>query len=263
MPMPSRTRSTSHRPAAAAAVLLLLLGAAVATAAEGRLRTAVWRAGFLGREVHGTACWLTGPQGELRVELLRLAGPAADAAPHLASLLARRGRGTTLIVPEPGTMLLQPWGEEWREVEPPLTDHLRTLLHAVARAGLGSWGPDSAWSPSARVLAARRLGPARPRWRRVAADGDGTLRLEVGAAAPAGPDGLRGELTRRGRGRGGRGEVWRLSRGGSALAVRSSRWPGELEIGAVAERAVTYPDYETFLPLWSLERLLEGVSGGP
>ncbi len=247
----------------ALAVLLLccltMCPASEAHAAAGQLGSARWRTRYWGRSFQGVACWILGSGGEARVEIAPLDSLPGAPGQELQRLLTRQGEGTTIVCPDAQTMLLQPWGGEWRQVEPPLTAELQ----ALARAAMAARDPRRAgWDSWARVLPEVARAPARLRWLRARAAADRQLRLEVGEPPGDSPGGLRRALVARGSGRGGPGEIWRLSwrAPGSEprLEINSSRWPGGLEIWQTRAMAVDYPEYETFLPLWNLADLLEG-----
>ncbi|MFO7610197.1 MAG: hypothetical protein R6X35_13595 [Candidatus Krumholzibacteriia bacterium] len=207
------------------AALALALGWATAAGAQpadtvaGTLQVAAWRGAFLGRGADGTVALLAGPDGTCRAEVGE--GPVA-----LASLLARQGRGWTLVLPAVGDAVLQPWDREWRRLPADLAAGLRAVAQAVADPAGGG-----------------------PRRRHV--------------LPPAGPSpGLRAALAARGRGRGGPGEVLTVVRrgdpaAGGALAVRSSRRPGSLTITALRSLPVAYAPDEVFVPLWPLADLLD------
>lgn len=68
---------------------------------------------------------------------------------------------------------------------------------------------------------------------------------------------LRSELTRRGRGRGGPGEIIVLERfapgdPAGAFEIRSTRRPGRIRVGAPTIHSLVCPVPEVFLPLWPL-----------
>jgi hypothetical protein len=253
------SRATQQLPVAAVLILwaLMMSVASGAAAAAGALNSAIWRTHYWGRNLQGVACWILGPSGEARLEVAALDSLSASSADDLHRLLVRQGEGTTIVTPDEQTMLLQQWGGKWREVKPPLTAELQVL----ARAAMADQVPrDLNWSPWARPLPESNRQPARLRWQREREGNGARLRLEVGGQAPGSPVGLRRALVSRGHGRGGPGEIWRLSwrsRGGDAvLEVQSSRWPGGLEIWDARAISVDYPEYETFLPLWNLGDLL-------
>jgi hypothetical protein len=259
-------RAPRRRPALAGLMVgfLVLSLAGGAAGVPGQLDSARWRTRVWGRTLQGVACWILGPAGEARLEIAPLDSLPGSPGQDLLRLLARRGEGTTIVCPDAGTMLLQPWGSEWRQVDPPLTAELQVL----ARAAMAGRDPQrTRWDSWARVLSRAERPWAPLRWRRPAPDGR-QLRLEVGAPVAGSSEGLRRALVTRGRGRGGPGEIWRLRwrTPGSEprLEIHSSRWPGGLEIWQIRTRTVHYPEEETFLPLWNLEELLEGAApAGP
>jgi hypothetical protein len=136
----------------------------------------------------------------------------------LAALLHRRGRGWTVILARDGAGTRNGWGDRWRPLEPDLGRVLAAATRSVLSAG-----------------------PARRRI--VVADNAGRLRPRLAA---------------RGRGRGGPGEVLELvgdNAGGTSL--HSTRRPGSLHLSAWRRYHATYPARESFVPLWSLDELLD------
>lgn len=216
---------------AGAAALALALGWAAPAGAQadgtvaGTLRTAAWRGAFLGRGAAGRLALLAGPDGTCRADVGE--GPV-----DLPALLARRGRGWTLVLPGAGDAVLQPWDREWRRLPADLAAGLRAVAGALADPAAGS-----------------------PRRRHV--------------LPPAGePPGFRAALAARGRGRGGPGEVLTVVRrgdpaAGGALAVRSSRRPGSLTFTDLRGLPVSYRPDEAFVPLWPLADLLDPGPGIP
>lgn len=221
-----------------AVLALVHFGAKPAPAADLKLVVADWRAAAFGREAAGLLAWVSGPGGELRLDLLA-SEPGPQAAPAGATddrreaLLWRQGRGWTLVAGAGADAgLLEPWGREWRPAPPGLAD----LARAVAGAVPGR----------ARGLALAEAAVDDP---------DAT-------AAPGA--GLRQALVRRGRGGGGPGE--RVTVGGGAgglVRVRSSRRPGELEIRPNLSLAVAADPGAVYAPWWPLGEVLPGLPAWP
>ena len=80
---------------------------------EGRLHSAIWRAEAFGRAVGGGACWLSGPDGALRIEAAS-DGVASGRDHWLPLLLLRSGEGWTYTHSGVGDGTLNSWGTEWR-----------------------------------------------------------------------------------------------------------------------------------------------------
>ncbi|MBK7046093.1 MAG: hypothetical protein IPH48_06160 [bacterium] len=191
-----------------------------------------WRVEALGRQAAGRAAWVTGPAGDLRVDLLVDEAGADPGAGAPADLLTRAGRGWTLVAGQGDEGLYGAWDREWRT--PP------SGLAALARAVT-----DPAWSTAAGGGSRRLV---------LAADPAATPEA-AGAPVPA----FRRAQARRGRGGGGPGERLTVSSLGTpgALRVRSSRRPGRLEVVPTARRAALGVPAEVFLPWWPLAEVLD------
>ncbi len=86
----------------------------------GQLHTAIWKAQAFGRSVGGGACWLSGPDGALRIEAAS-AGVANRREDWLPLLLLRSGDGWTFTHSGVGEGTLNQWGQEWRPAPMGLT----------------------------------------------------------------------------------------------------------------------------------------------
>jgi hypothetical protein len=238
-----------------------------------------WRIEALGERIDGGACWITGVDAALRIEIVRLPGPLDPVDDRqqqelLASLKQRRGDGWTYAKSAsvaPG--LLQSWGRRWRQVSPDLASLLRTLATALAGGAEALETDAGAYRAEPRVA-----GAANGRWRSTAPARDRPaaitqlsvefwLRDPDDAAAARSVDRAerlwRRDLVARGRGRGGLIETVTLAwqSGGkddarSELVVRSRRRAGALYLWPLSATEVRYPPDETFLPLWPLEQIL-------
>lgn len=209
---------------------------------------ATWRAEAFGRLATGAVGWVAASDGAVRLDLALDAQPG-DAQPASLpdpwpGLLARDGRGWTLVAPPVGEGLYGAWDREWSAPPPGLA----ALACGVVR---GADGSRTAGGGESFILAA-------------AADG-----VPAGDAG-SGPSGLRRELAGRARGGGGPGErvhVGPLPGGG--VEVRSSRRPGRLTVIPRETRPTSATPEEVFLPWWSLGEILDlpppaesGTSGG-
>ncbi len=191
-----------------------------------------WRVEALGRQAAGRAAWVTGPAGDLRVDLLVDDADADPGAGAPGDLLARAGRGWTLVTGQGDEGLYGAWDREWQA--PPAG------LAALARAVT-----DPAWSTAAGRSGSRRLVLA----------ADPADSPEVGGTpVPV----FRRAQARRGRGGGGPGERLTVSPMGmpGQLHVRSTRRPGRLEVVPTARRAALGVPAEVFLPWWPLAEVL-------
>lgn len=232
---------------AAAVVLCLVLDAATLS-----VRVAPWRAGAFGREVGGEVAWVTGPAGELRLDVVlaeaggdphQRNGVAADAA--AVDVLQRRGRGWTLVAVPGGDAVFGPWDREWGR--PP--SGLVGLAAAVATARAGSRQQVVLGAGTARRAAGDDP-------RAMAAAGTGPRNVPASA-----PESFRSSLARRGRGGGGPGERLAVAAAadGSCVQVTSSRRPGTLVVGPVSTQPLWADPAEVFLPWWSLSELAAAV----
>lgn len=198
-----------------------------------------WRAVALGRQVAGAAGWVTAADGALRLDLT-ITEPSDEPAPEPGlALLARQGRGWTLITGADGSGLYGAWDREWQA--PPAG--LAELAFQVA------------------ALAGARVAGAAPRTLTLAADP--AVASAVGAGGSRAGGGFRQSLVARGRGGGGPGErvSVRASADGDRVRVRSSRRPGWLEVLPRERRTALGAVAEVFLPWWPLGQVLTFLPG--
>ncbi len=220
----------------------------------GMLWGATWRGTGMGESLGGSACWLRGTDGEVRIEVTREgAAPRADISPAWGRLLARGGEGWVVLLTE-ATAVGGRWGAPLECLAPDSRVRLETLL-AVLEGGVDGAGP---WPAGVRRIAARDvIGShgirAVPAGRTEAAS---HLRLPETAS-------LRAALEARGRGRGGGGETWFVRRtappdasGETEIQVTSTRWPGRLELRVAGAWPVGFEPDDVFVPVWSLGDLL-------
>jgi hypothetical protein len=236
-----------------------------------RVTSARWTASAFSHHAAGSLCWIRAQDGSLRVEVLLENGEAPDepqvpgipAGPDLAPLFSRTGEGWTLVLGPGEEGTLNPWDREWRQVPAGLAQLARLVTTYVDVFPERPSGYSSSCSqPTGRIYQPRvlrsgdDLSPA------------GVDRFEL---APLGldenPDDFRNSfrrnLTDRGRGRGGPGEmiVLRWDQAGNqdspGLTIRSSRRPGELHLEGPVQKAISSPDPEVFLPLWPLSQFFE------
>lgn len=251
--MTARRDGRRRNPGRGTACLALLLAAGSAAAQDVgvpgcdaaeplSLVLATWRAEALGRLATGAVGWVAASDGALRLDLIvdatpgQAPGVAADPWP---GLLAREGRGWTLVAPPRGDGVYGAWDREWSAPPPGLA----ALARGVARwsdgahaAGAGSGGGESFILAAAAVAAAD---------------------VAAGQAGPEAP-GLRRELAGRARGGGGPGERVRMGPlAGGGVEVRSSRRPGRLVVSPRETRPTSATCDEVFLPWWSLGEILE------
>jgi hypothetical protein len=200
-----------------------------------RFVLADWRAEALGRQVAGMAGWVAEPGGALRLDLTVRDDRAGDPPPGTGeAVLARHGRGWTLVTGAGGDGVYGAWDREWQA--PPAG--LSELAHEVAA-----------------LSASPGDGPARR-----------TLTLASDPTATAAPDrpgrGFRRALATRGRGGGGPGERVTVSGapGDGGVRVRSSRRPGWLEVVPRERRTALGVAEELFLPWYPLGEVLTFLS---
>jgi hypothetical protein len=243
-----------------------LASAALAAAEEGTgrapLLAAGWEISVLSYRLTGSAYWLTGADGSIRVEILQRTSASAGRDP-LECALDRRGDGWTLVLGQVDEGTYDPWDREWRRLPAPVHLAVRVILDELCSPRAGTPGP--AANPDRRPWSPRPPGGTDP-LRRLQLP---RLRLAASGEPEAGPEtapSFRQRLAARGGGRGGTGEVmsllWarRIRSGKPALAVlevRSTRRPGVLRIDApVTVASVTYLDPELFVTLWPLRDLI-------
>jgi hypothetical protein len=218
---------------------------------------ATWRAEAFGRVATGAVGWVAAGDGTVRLDL------AVDAQPDPVpgsnpdpwpGLLAREGRGWTLVAPPAAEGLCGAWDREWSAPPPGLAALARGVTH---------------WAEGTRADGTSGVGAR--------ASGGGESFVLAAAVSEAGtmdadplPTGLRRELAGRARGGGGPGERVHVGPlAGGAVEVRSSRRPGRLVVTPREERPTSATPEEVFLPWWSLGEILDlpppaesGTSGG-
>ncbi len=198
----------------------------------------------------GRALWFIDRAGSWRCDV----GVGEGAAVTVSDLRDRRGRGWTLAAPWDGAMLLEAWGEPWREGGKAVT--------AVMAGILGRW-TDTGDGPATTE---RRYGAwTRPRPRRhltVVVDTDD---LPDAWRPPDARDiagkGTRRAMVSRGHGRGGQGlRIAIEARPQGGLSLTTARYPGALVLNTPALQRVTSLPPEAFLPVWSVAEL--GLAAG-
>jgi len=202
-----------------------------------RFVRADWRAMALGRQVDGAAGWVIASDGTLRLDLT-VSDPMNDAAPEPGmALLARQGRGWTLITSADGAGVYGAWDREWQLPPAGLAELAFQIAALTASNGSGV----------SRTLT-------------LAAD------PAVATAATAGVGrfgSFRQGLVTRGRGGGGPGErvSVRASADDDRVRIRSSRRPGWLEVLPRERLTVVGKAAEVFLPWWPLGDVLTFLPG--
>jgi len=240
------------------------------------LTSTKWSASAFSHYAGGTACWVTGEDGSIRVEVLRdvvgkpvsTPGIPQGGGVDLAPLMSWSGDGWTLVLGPDNGGTLNAWGREWRQVPVSLAQLVRLVTSSLkfyparppefsfARAIGPSW-------PGTYITRPKILGsvPDRPEagevWRYQLAT------LDLQATRNKEMPSFRRNMTARGRGTGGRGEIleMRWSRTGGpespSLSISSSRRPGALQLDAPRKQAVVTPEPEVFTPLWPLSQFFE------
>lgn len=226
-----------------------------------------WSAAAYSEKAAGTVCWIDGPDGSLRVEVLRNDRAGTMAAPDLSPLLNRTGDGWTLVVGPDQIGTLNAWGHEWREVPAGLAQLVR-----LATASLHSDPVPPPRFPFAVRVGTHRRSAGIPRPRVLEAflpdiEHAETWRYQLAPLTlendqPSVVPNFRRKMTARGRGTGGVGEILIIQRArtagqdGYGLSLRSSRRPGTLHLAAAGRLAVATPEPEVFLPLWPLSQFI-------
>ena len=227
----------------------------------GVLRGAAWRGTGMGESLGGSACWLRGPDGEVRIEVTREGvAPRADASPAWGRLLTRGGEGWVVLLTA-ATAVGGRWGAPLECLAPDSRVRLETIL-AVLEGGADGDGP---WPADVRGIAARGAPGSRGNGAVPAGRTEAAFNLRLPETAP-----LRAALEARGRGRGGGGETWRVRRnapagapGETEIQVTSTRWPGRLELRAAGTWSVRFEPDDVFVPVWSLGDLLSFPEARP
>jgi hypothetical protein len=235
-----------------------------------------WSASAFSHYAGGTACWVTGEDGSLRVEVLRDSDKRPDVTPEISEegdpdltpLVTWSGDGWTMILGPDDEGTLNAWGREWRQVPVSLAQLVRLITASVMSYPVRP--PEFSFAraiwpsgPGADISRPKILDslPARPEvgevWRFQLA----TLDLE--ATRKDELPSFRRNMTARGRGTGGQSEILELrwSRasgpGGFSLSIGSSRRPGALHLDRPRNQGMVSPEPEIFTPLWPLSQFFE------
>ncbi len=231
-----------------AAVAVVVLAACLAAVAGAQVPATegqgAWRLTSPLVSSRGLALWLSDGAGSWRLEI----GVGEDEAPRPSDLFARHGEGWTLSCAGGSPVLMQPWGEPWRETGPGFA--------AAVAAVLGRWEGSAAKGEPATVR--WRAGPPENAESGEAITaGDLPQDWNPAGAAGTGGGGLRRELTSaRPRARRPRAApaISGCTRDGG-LELTSARWPGRLHLSpATANRRPDVPA-EAYLPIWSLAEI--------
>lgn len=216
---------------------------------------ATWKAEALGRGAAGLACWIVDEAGALRLEV----GLGGTDPLSVRGLFGQRGQGWSLILGDPGQGTFNAWSEPWREVGPGLESWVRNAL--LCTGAVSGRNASAATPPRPRFAGAGRADSV-ARWIAPPLTLDRTARNSASAA------GFRARMAGRGSGRGDAAETARLEvfrdggadagwAAGTRIRLSSSRRPGHVE-WTILERTPAFaaPD-EVFLPLWTLDRIVE------
>jgi len=239
-------------------------------AGDGRLFLVSWEVSVLGRTETGTACWIDGPDGVLRLEVL----PGVTGQGALSRLLRQQGDGFTLILGGGAEGVFNPWQREWKKLGKNIVPWVRfvtlTLLDkdseqvggsSLGRQLFGNRAPVG-FRPFFRndffpdqEAACRRIELPALAMDRVAA-GTGTRDGGLPARSP-----FRSRMVQRGGGRGGNREILTMTRNGSTLGftwlLLSSRKPGRILLSSPEIFHLGPVGLEVFTPLWPLSELVE------
>ncbi|MHB8079106.1 MAG: hypothetical protein ACYDIE_07615, partial [Candidatus Krumholzibacteriia bacterium] len=185
-----RRPGAAAAPTLARAIVAAIVTGAVAVAparavpTEGALRGAIWRGSGLGERLVGSACWLRGPEGEVRVEVTRDAtAPVGAAVPAWDRLLTRGGEGWVALLTEDAAVWAR-WGAPLERLPPDSRLRLATLL-ALLEGGADGGGP---WPAGVQPVGTRGNGAG------AAARASAAFRLRLPESAP-----LRAAVEARGR----------------------------------------------------------------
>lgn len=196
---------------------------------RGVLWSAVWRGTGLGEELGGSACWLRGADGAVRIEFTREAAAGRSAvSPAWGRLLTRGGEGWVVLLAGE-TAVGGRWGGPLERLAPDLRLRLETLLAVMA--GRGDDGcnlrlPETAPLRAALEARGRGRGGGGETWR--------VRRL----AAPGAP-------------------------GDTLVVLTSTRLPGRLQVRSTGSWPAQYAPDDVFVPVWSLGDLLVFPEGRP
>ena len=228
-----------------------------------------WSAEAYSEKAAGTACWIDGTDGSLRVEVLRSKRAWAESTRDLSPLMERTGHGWTLVMGPDLNGTINAWDNQWRALPAGLAQLVRLVTASLnsfpAEAGRFPFATRvgtahrEAGLPRPRVLATSPTDPSRTvTWRFQLAP------LSLENVQQTEDTDLRRRLTARGRGTGGVGEVlimrWTPLRGSESgygryqLCISSSRRPGTLNLDPAGGVAVSTPEPEVFLPLWPMSQ---------
>lgn len=231
-----------------------------------------WSAEAYSEKAAGTVCWIDGPDGSLRIEVLRSKWAWGESPRNLLPLMDRTGNGWTLVMGPDLNGTINAWDSQWRVLPLGLAQ-----LARLVTASLQSY-PET----PGRFSFARRVGTThgksgirRPQVlaRPVADPGQTeTWRFQLAPLSLASDQqpeetNFRRRMTARGRGTGGAGEVlvlrWNPASGSETgmgryqLSLSSSRRPGTLHLDPAGSVAVATPEPEVFLPLWPMSQFFQ------
>ncbi len=214
-----------------------------------------WEGQFLSWQRQGVACWLHDEKGNLRFEIML--GGQGTFSENLEKILDWKGaRGWTVISVENGAGTFSRWLEQWQELPPSLDTWLRVVV-AQTSGGLPLPPQVLDISPGGRPLALPLfknvwLGP---RVKRLQLP---ELSQKIGNSLQTG-HGFRGQMIRRGHGRGGHETVLNLAGahgGASGVRITSSHRPGTLHLGPLRAISAEFNPEEAFLPWWPLSGII-------
>ncbi len=228
-----------------------------------------WTGSVLGRTQSGELCWVMGPEGALRLEILFPVvrpGNALTAPNLLNDLLRQRGQGYCLVLGEGADGTFNPWGEPWQRLDTAVGRWLIPVARLVSghpeapAFSLPPWrevtpatrGREFRLSPGRKIS----VGSASRTWQ---AELPALKRVLEEPATSSVATTFRRDSVGRGMGRGGSAEILRLTLScGSpgSWTLTTSRKPGRLELSVPLRHAIQRPGLEVFAPLWPLADVL-------
>ncbi len=220
-------------------------------APTGELHTAVWRFSVWGREFTGDACWLMDAVGRWRIEFA-VAEAIRETRDTLVSLLDQEGQGWTVVSTDGSAAYIQPWRDKLESIPAHEANMMGALLE-LAVSGSGSVAALRSNGATVSDAGQYRIRPRLP-WH-TGVETNGSMIVDWSGSYESN---LKGTLEGRGRGRGGRGEIWRVDFTEPGVwKLRSSRRSGVLHVTSGHIWRAAYDPDEVFLPMWPLAELLQ------
>lgn len=230
--------------------------------AESQFGLIHWEADFLGNSQPGSACWVAGSGGDLRLEVLL--GNPSFSTPE--DLLAQEGSGFTLILSEGLDGTFNPWLSPWQKLDPGAGTWVQLATRIVSGQNpfqdSGSWLLLAGAGPLKGVRPRFLQKDAFPSLERAIRVQLPELKQVADGQAVQPPKSFRGQNVARASGHGGQDEILTLkhfseAEKGYSWRLTSSRKPGQIQLSNPILSVLPEPGVEVFAPLWPLAQLID------